>query len=118
MRNSNSKGCLGGILWIICTIIFLVVFFVSLNFLRPVAERIAEETVCQSGTIVNESIGNKTTCIDKKTGQKIDVSVMQIFGFCPSLLVFVAFLIINIVRGLIIRKSKASASNRSNFTNL
>lgn len=118
MRNSNSTGCLGNILWTIWTIIFLVVFFVSLILLRPPTERVVAEIVCQSGTVVNDSFSKKTTCLDKKTGQKIDVSIMQIFGFCPALFILVAFIIISLIVSLIIKKSKLSAINRSNFTML
>lgn len=110
MRNSN--GCIENILWTIWTIIFLVVFFVSLTLLRPPAARITAEIFCQSGTVATETSSKKTTCIDKKTGQKIDVSVMQIFGFCPAVLILIGFIFISVIANIIIKKSKASAINR------
>lgn len=109
VKNSTSTGCAQKIITAVFTIIFGAALIGSF-FLMPIAEKIAEETICKPGTIVNDSWGRRrtTTCIDKKSGQKIDVSLMQIFGCCPPIVVIVLVAIYAIFMNLIFRTSRKS----------
>lgn len=112
IKNSNSTGCARKIITAVFTIIFGAALIGSF-FLMPIAEKIAEETICKPGTIVNDSWGRRreTTCIDKKTGQKINVSLMQIFGCCPIMFVLFFLVIYAIFMNLIFRNSRKSDKN-------
>jgi hypothetical protein len=101
---SKSNGCLGTILWSVITIIFLLIFFVTLSLRQPIGHKIAEITVCQPGTV--QTSGAKTICLSQKTGQKIDVKAIEIFGFCPALLILIFFIFFAVVARIISKKSK------------
>jgi hypothetical protein len=110
---NNSTGCLISMLQIGMTIIFLVIFFAALSMRQPIGQKIAELTVCQPGSIRSEN--SKMTCNDKKTGQKTGITIMELFGFCPSVLILVSFIIISVIVNLMIRKSRNAAMNRPNL---
>jgi hypothetical protein len=105
-RSSQPSGCGEKIVRIIF-IVFFGLGFIGSFFAASFAERIALETVCRPGTIHNDSWGRRreTTCINKDTGKKTDVSLMQIFQCCPLAIVLGFIFIFTILMFLIRPKS-------------
>lgn len=109
----NSKGC--GVK--IISTVFILIFGVALIgsfFLMPVATRIALRTVCQPGTIVYDkwtSHRKTPTCLDKKTGKKIDVGIYEVFGCCPLIFVVFGIVICSIFANLVFRNSNTADNN-------
>lgn len=119
-RNSKANGCGVKIFTYVISIVLLAAFFGSL-YVMPLVQRIVLETVCKPGTIVYDKWTNRRktpTCIDKKTGKKIDGAIYEIFGCCPGAFIMLLLLIFLIVMTLFRRASSTPDNNSPpNFRN-
>ncbi len=107
-KNLEPLGCFGKTIMYFFGIVYVAIMFGSIYILAPITERAVQENFCKPGTIRNESWGRRrtTTCIDKKTGRKTDVSIMQIIGCCPSGFISIFGLIFLLILGRILRGKK------------
>lgn len=119
-NKSESSGCFMKTVIVSLSIFLAVFIFANIFIFMPLIERALQKSVCKSGTIRNEGSGKhkKSTCLDKKTGKKTDVSILQVVSCCPGafILVFVSILwfiltIINIRGGE--RRNKAQPDFRN-----
>ena len=92
-NNSQPSGCLGNIFKLLFVFIGALTLFISIYYLAPFVENAVESNFCQDETIQSEFMGRgkmkKVTCLDKKTGKKVDVSILQFSQCCPTIILIV-----------------------------
>lgn len=90
-QQNKPSGCGEKIVVAISTVILGTAFLLSLFVFGPLFETYLELQVCQPDSIMETNNGRgkaKTIiCVDKKTGNKIDVSQYQYFYCCPLFIV-------------------------------
>ena len=108
-NNSKSNGCLENIFKLLFVFFGTLTLFISIYYLAPLTENAVESNFCQDESVQTEFRGRgkmkKVTCLDKKTGKKVDVSMLQIVQCCPTIILAVLIILIGVFTSFFLKKT-------------
>jgi hypothetical protein len=106
----SESGCFTAVWTIFWSITFISAVIFCVVILQPVAVKLIEPSFCQGKIVHQPNPGRgkpeSIICIDSTTGESKNITHIQIFACCPSVILMIFLIIALMIATVVLRKPR------------